>query len=293
MDRYTARRWLKGIGVLLALLLLGSMISFHANDPSLTNLRYPHGGVQNLLGLPGALLGGSLVELLGASALGIPLLLLNWVVLPRGRRRPWSYPAFGAGALLIAPTLHGLVSQTTAPGLNAPGIAGLAGSTWVLATTGLWVGLLLLVPALGYALTRVLYVPLLNTALQDARTFGSYFVRQGRAGLRTGREGAREVRATLAETRRAGWSALHGAARELAARVLRALGRLPLLGRAMPSAAGWAQAAAPSTRPGLAGGNGGAGMAGRGLPLRVGDAFDAWFAAPEQPGRDGKAAGKG
>ena len=59
------------LGVLLAV----SVLTSHLHDPTLFNQLSPSGGIHNALGVGGALIGGTLVELFGASAL-----LLAWLV---------------------------------------------------------------------------------------------------------------------------------------------------------------------------------------------------------------------
>ena len=57
-----------GIGVALFL----SMLSADFQDPTVFNQLYPSEGVQNWAGLIGALIGGSLLEIFGPSALLLP-----------------------------------------------------------------------------------------------------------------------------------------------------------------------------------------------------------------------------
>ena len=61
-----------GIGVALFL----SMLSADFQDPTVFNQLYPSEGVQNWAGLIGALIGGSLLEIFGPSALLLPWLLV-------------------------------------------------------------------------------------------------------------------------------------------------------------------------------------------------------------------------
>lgn len=61
-----------GIGLVF---LLG-LATVDPNDPEIFNLMMPKNGIQNFLGMPGALLGGSLYQLFGWSALQIPFFLL-------------------------------------------------------------------------------------------------------------------------------------------------------------------------------------------------------------------------
>jgi len=62
-----------GIGVALFL----SMLSADFQDPTVFNQLYPSEGVQNWAGLIGALIGGSLLELFGPSALLLPWLFVR------------------------------------------------------------------------------------------------------------------------------------------------------------------------------------------------------------------------
>ena len=183
MDGLTVVRWLKGFGVALAVALAAGMMSFHPGDPTVVNLVYPTGGVKNLVGLPGALVGGSLAELFGASALWIPLLLLARAF--PGKRR-LALPAallYGTAALLCTAALHGLASPEPGLGPTTPGLAGLAGSRWVLGTTGPRAGGAILSFALGFALWHLFYAPWMGMALRDLQTFAGFFLRRGWAAL--------------------------------------------------------------------------------------------------------------
>ena len=62
-----------GIGVALFL----SMLSADFQDPTVFNQLYPSEGVQNWAGLIGALIGGSLLEIFGPSAMLLPWLLVR------------------------------------------------------------------------------------------------------------------------------------------------------------------------------------------------------------------------
>lgn len=169
--------WLKGLSLAALLLLLASLLSFDFNDPSITNLRYPAGGISNLAGLPGALLGGSLVELLGTSSLWVPLLLANWMLIPANRRELGPYLLFGGSAILFSATLHGLLADNILPAITAPGLAGIAGSRWMLRATEFSVAAPLLCAALVFALVQLLRLPLLGSAFRDGRIIALYIFR--------------------------------------------------------------------------------------------------------------------
>ena len=68
-----------GIGVALFL----SMLSADFQDPTIFNQLYPSEGVQNWAGLIGALIGGSLLEIFGPSAL-----LLPWIFVRAALHQP-------------------------------------------------------------------------------------------------------------------------------------------------------------------------------------------------------------
>ena len=145
MERYSGSRWPKGIGLLSAGLLLASLLTFHPFDPTLTNLVQPGSGVKNALGLGGALLGGSLVEGLGAASLVLPLLIVNWAFNRRGRPGTGVYAFHGALLLIFAASLHGLVSADPLPSLAHAGLVGWAGGRWAEATTGIHGGAAILI----------------------------------------------------------------------------------------------------------------------------------------------------
>jgi hypothetical protein len=185
MDWTALRNWPKGVGAALALLLLLSLLSFDLQDPTLTNLRQPSGGIANWIGLPGALLGGSLLELLGTAALAAPLLLLNWTLCARGRPASYAYALWSACVLLALAGLHGLAGPhgpdgpAGDPGLLVPGLAGWSVRRWAELTTGPWPAAALLAYLGGYAGVRTLYAPVLRAAARDARLFATWFLREG------------------------------------------------------------------------------------------------------------------
>ena len=72
-----------GIGVVLFL----SMLSADFQDPTVFNQLYPSEGVQNWVGLIGALIGGSLLEIFGPSAL-----LLPWLFVRSALHKPRQIP---------------------------------------------------------------------------------------------------------------------------------------------------------------------------------------------------------
>ncbi len=65
-------RWLFIPTILCSTFLFLAIGTAHFYDPTLFHPLYPHGGIQNWLGLFGALTGGTLIELFGPPALLIP-----------------------------------------------------------------------------------------------------------------------------------------------------------------------------------------------------------------------------
>lgn len=184
MESSAGNHWLKGIGLIAAVMLFVGMGSFSPADPTITNLLTPRGGISNLAGVAGALLSGSLVELLGGSALLVPLLLLNFLFTPRHRRSAGRHLILGTAMLMISATLHGLTAPEMGLGLATAGLAGLAGARWVHSTTGIWPGAALLAPALAYCLWRLAYLPFAGAAARDMGTFSRFFYRRGRARMK-------------------------------------------------------------------------------------------------------------
>ena len=285
------RSWLKGCGLAGLLLLLAGMLSFDLHDPTITNLRYPGNGISNLAGLPGALVGGSLVELLGASSLWIPVLLANFMLNPLQHRNVGSYLLFGGSLILFSATLHGLLDARVMPGLTAPGLAGIAGSRWILRATGFNVAAPLLGVALGFALTQLVRLPLLAAALREGCKFAENKLRTA------------VTRTTMARVT-ARWSWLKSGPR-LLGRVARARpdgpGRPELSGGALYHEAGPrpgrrggspgaaqsqppAGAATPGSHPEQPTAAGGAVTAGGAMSGE--DELDAWISALDKPVRE-------
>lgn len=184
---------------LAALLLLIALTSAQVAGPSLFNLLTGPDGARNLLGYPGAMLGGSLRDLFGGGALLVPALVFNWSLSRRGRPAlPW-YVLHG---LVLTGALAIVVATVAALGGAAGwhgGMIGQAGLHWMQATTGAWAGLALLLPAGGYALTRVVYLHQARVAWRDAAGFLRFGGQQLREAWRgAARQGAGMGQATLA-----------------------------------------------------------------------------------------------
>jgi hypothetical protein len=61
----------------IGLVLLLSMLTADFQDPTVFNQLYPSEGIRNWTGLVGALIGGSLLEIFGPSALLLPWLFVR------------------------------------------------------------------------------------------------------------------------------------------------------------------------------------------------------------------------
>ncbi len=193
MERYAGNWWPKGIGLALAVLLAVSLFTFHPFDPTLLNLLYPSGGVRNALGLPGALVGGSLLEGFGAAAWLIPLLIVNWAAFRRKRPRAAHYAGYSGLLLVFLASFHGLLADDPLPGVWQPGLFGWVGGRWAEATTGGFLGGAILLCGAGYCLTRVVYGVSWRGRVRELAAFGRYFLARGdellRRGTRTVRRG--------------------------------------------------------------------------------------------------------
>jgi hypothetical protein len=155
-------------GLAGALLLLVSLLSFHPQDPTLTNLRYPKDGIGNWAGYPGALIGGSAVEGLGIAALLLPLLVANAALFSRNRPAWHRYIIHVAALTLAASAGIGLAGQAPALGLYGPGLLGWAAGQWMRDTLGMWPGAGALAFTGLYSLAQVVYTPLLRRGFGDA-----------------------------------------------------------------------------------------------------------------------------
>ena len=198
----------KGAALLCSLLLLLALLSFDLADPTLSNLRAPAMGVGNLLGIPGALLGGSLLELLGSAALLIPFLAANWALLRVGRPHPAAYLGWSLLLLFALSGLHGLLPAPAmpplpeavtgpavleaagTPGLWSAGLVGWALREWCALTTGPWLGGALLALLALASLRKVAYTPGLGRAVRDMRLFSGWF---GRSVVHAGAEAGTAV----------------------------------------------------------------------------------------------------
>ena len=130
------------IRTIIGLLVLLALISRNSLDPTPFNLLWPHGGVKNLLSLPGALLAGLLYDLFGWCALIIPIYLL--LLKSREEARKLRQSSFN---LLYFLLLVGFVALCFPPGnrflSEITGFWGTAASTGLLSFPGRPISLIL------------------------------------------------------------------------------------------------------------------------------------------------------
>ena len=164
MGQSAGKKWSGRTRFGLVLLLFLSMTSFAPHDPTLFNLLSSSEGIRNWMGIGGALVGGTLVELLGGSALWIPVLIFLRLITRRPQLTTKTYALLVFLVPLFSASLHGLFPNEPGLGLKYSGLIGMAGARWVEVSTGFWPGTGVLVWGLGYALVWVL-APAWSSAL--------------------------------------------------------------------------------------------------------------------------------
>ena len=184
MEWMSRRRIGLSVGLAAALAGFVAVCSFAPQDPTFANLRYPKDGIANWLGYPGALAGGSLVEIFGGAAVLLPAALAYWTLFPAGRPRGWRYALQTAVLVTLAAAWAGQWAPEPGLGLASAGLAGWSGGNWVRSTLGGWLGFLLLTAGLALSLWHQLYAPGLRAALKDVRAAGRLFTRAGAAEAR-------------------------------------------------------------------------------------------------------------
>lgn len=168
MEWNAARIWPKALGFALALVSAAGVLSFDLNDPTFTNLRAYSQGTGNWIGLPGALIGGSLVELFGAASLLAPVLILNWMLTAQGKIPLHRYLFWSLALMAAVASAHGLVVLSVTPGVLAAGLAGWCARYWSDLTTGPWWGGVLLTYFGLYAANQLTPHPALQVFKQAA-----------------------------------------------------------------------------------------------------------------------------
>lgn len=158
----------------LALLWGLALITADFRDPTVFSSLTPPGGVYNWLGLPGALLGGSLLELFGP-----PAPLLVWFLIPLSRPTwhrfslwsGWYHALLLCWLLSILYVLVRTLESNTVPfeGLWGYGYLGLLGSQWLLQYLTHWEAIAAVGSVSLYAALRILtalpFLPLLKAVL--------------------------------------------------------------------------------------------------------------------------------
>ena len=92
----------------LGLFWMLAMLSADFRDPTFFNPLYPAEGLHNWLSLPGALLGGSMIEIFGPVALLIPWLFVRIIIPPSGSAARWLLIYHALILLITSTTLYAL-----------------------------------------------------------------------------------------------------------------------------------------------------------------------------------------
>ncbi|MDH4246949.1 MAG: DNA translocase FtsK 4TM domain-containing protein [Deltaproteobacteria bacterium] len=164
----------------LAAALLAAQLTFSYLDPTVSNLRLPSQGVRNLLGPPGALVGGTLVEWLGGWSLALPVLLALWAVTPRHRLRLPLWMIHAAVFMSSLSVLHTLAGGAPGPGLHAAGLAGWIGRRWVEMTLGIVPGAALLLVLVGISFSHLVSPGVILATAREAWVFLAFALRRVR-----------------------------------------------------------------------------------------------------------------
>ena len=146
-----------GIGVALFL----SMLSADFQDPTVFNQLYPSDGVQNWVGLIGALIGGSLLEIFGPSALLLPWLFVR-AALHQPRQISGLICTYYAFVLVFLPSiihelaLHsGLIKTEALEFYLQNGYAAKLALIWLEKSTNLAISLTVLAAMFIFSLVRM------------------------------------------------------------------------------------------------------------------------------------------
>ncbi|MCH2297298.1 MAG: DNA translocase FtsK 4TM domain-containing protein [SAR324 cluster bacterium] len=132
----------------LGLFWMLAMLSADFRDPTFFNPLYPAEGLHNWLSLPGALLGGSMIEIFGPVALLTPWLFLRIIIPPSGSSARWLLIYHALILLITSATLYALSGfssdslSESAMLLLKHGYLGEISSTWLETHLGASGGLL-------------------------------------------------------------------------------------------------------------------------------------------------------
>ena len=125
-----------------------AMLTADFRDPTFFNPLYPAEGLHNWLSLPGALLGGSMIEIFGPVALLIPWLFVRIIIPPSGSAARWLLIYHALILLITSTTLYALSGfssdswSESATLLLKHGYLGEISSTWLETHLGTSGGLL-------------------------------------------------------------------------------------------------------------------------------------------------------
>ncbi len=126
----------------VTLLLFLSLLSASFYDPTFFHQLYPVAGIQNWCGIPGALLGGTLIELFGPSALLVPWFVLKLSFSAQNYLHRISTAYYAVTLMLSISVAHHLWSPVSLTELSNsgfigyPGYAGILGAQWLQETLG-------------------------------------------------------------------------------------------------------------------------------------------------------------
>ena len=178
----------------LGLLWFLSIISADFRDPTFFNPLYPVEGLHNWLSLPGALLGGSLIELLGPIALLIPWIVFRILLCLPEKVSRWIlfYHAcivvIVSSAALAFFDLTSGSSQPLTTFLRNPGYLGLIASKWLSSFMGRSLGLLFCFILLVYGFSQLYKIlspiDLLKTLFHQSKNLIHAMVQRKGAGKR-------------------------------------------------------------------------------------------------------------
>ena len=97
----------------LGLFWMLAILSADFRDPTFFNPLYPAEGLHNWLSLPGALLGGSMIEIFGPVSLLIPWLFVRIIIPPSGSASRWMLIYHALILLITSTTLYACLLYTS------------------------------------------------------------------------------------------------------------------------------------------------------------------------------------
>ena len=144
--------------------LLLSILSSDFQDPTFFNQLYPSLGVKNWAGLIGALIGGSLIEIFGPSALLFPWLIVR-IALHEPRKFSvlknfyYAFVIVFLFSIFHEIAIHfGFFESNGSENIWQNGYAGKLGFTWIYESMDLYLGFLALASMLILSIVRIFHV---------------------------------------------------------------------------------------------------------------------------------------